>query len=673
MDVEVETSGSAVPNDPLPRYVYKPLQSDLNIRLIHLKPATDPEAEIVLYLSEHHITRAPRYEALSYTWGDASDVRDITIITPITTSGSLPGSDSQDHDAKQVAELEVSSQKNLSPTTLSVTYNCYSALRRLRNSTTPRRIWIDAICINQDDVQERNSQISLMYLIYQLCIRLVMDVGDASPTSNAAIDFIVQYHQHRDAGELDEDGVYDIATGLHIRDIICEFYARPWFSRVWVLQEVFLGAGKFRWESTRLPALLNCGGRSVQWSNFKPLHINVDSSPAGETENWHIGLPSITLLPLVLRIVPFGSEDDKPSPRHDERFRFLGNGNGEDTLNLLCLARSNEATDPRDKVFALLSLRVRLSAHPMMEADYGKPVTEVYINAAVWLLREGGLHFLSCCGTMQENDHGRPEGLPSWVPDWNERYSKQWMIGGSNIYTPLRAGGDPSKGNSRWLTLPTTVATTILDADIHGSGRAQLKVRGVSVDKIEFVSGQINIRDAADNECKHFVEMCRLYREGLNRGFEDAAEGHIRPTGAACLPMPQPWKPKTGERRLHPPNWAAYEYGLPLKNPDTLTDNELCDYISFFTANRQLAMTNRGYFGVVPRKSSVGDNICCFLSAGVPFVMREGDNGTYTLIGESYIYGLMEGEAFGDADKANGMTETQDTVPIDPLQDFLIS
>ena len=299
MDLEVETSGSAVPNDPLPRYVYKPLQSDLNIRLIHLKPATDPEAEIVLYLSEHHITRAPRYEALSYTWGDASDVRDITIITPITTSGSLPGSDSQDHDAKQVAELEVSSQQNLPPTTLSVTYSCYSALRRLRNSTTPRRIWIDAICINQDDVQERNSQISLMYLIYHLCIRLVIDVGDASPTSNAAIDFIVQYHQHRDAGELDEDGVYDIATGLHIRDIICEFYARPWFSRVWVLQEVFLGAGKFRWESARLPALLNCGGRSVQWSNFKPLHINVDSSPAGETENWHIGLPSITLLPLV--------------------------------------------------------------------------------------------------------------------------------------------------------------------------------------------------------------------------------------------------------------------------------------------------------------------------------------------------------------------------------------
>lgn len=65
--------------------------------------------------------------------------------------------------------------------------------------------------------------------------------------------------------------------------------------------------------------------------------------------------------------------------------------------------------------------------------------------------------------------------------------------------------------------------------------------------------------------------------------------------------------------------------------------------------------------------------MCCFLSTGVPFNLRDKNDGTYRLIGESHVYGLMKGEAFGGAGKANEMIRTQATMSIDPLRDFLIS
>ncbi|KAK3946527.1 heterokaryon incompatibility [Pseudoneurospora amorphoporcata] len=208
------------------------------------------------------------YEALSYTWGDPSNVRDITSFTPRMTPSPPRKSDSQGRGYKCPFE-GAGFQQEGSYTTLTVTYNCYSALRRLRNHISPRTVWIDAICINQDDIPERNSQVAMMSLIYHQSRRLVIDVGDASPTSDAAIDFIVQYDQHRETGERDEHGVYDMTTGLFIRDIICEFYARPWFSRIWVLQEAFLGVQEpWTRDSHGLPAWLNCGGRSVEWSKF---------------------------------------------------------------------------------------------------------------------------------------------------------------------------------------------------------------------------------------------------------------------------------------------------------------------------------------------------------------------------------------------------------------------
>jgi len=116
------------------------------------------------------IDNLPGYEALSCTWGTDPSDRVIHI-----TEGSL-----------------------------AVKPNLEAALRQLRQDPTSqtgpgfRRIWIDAICINQDDLDERSHQVMLMCQIYTFSSRLIVWLDVADEDNNIAIDFIATNHQKRE-------------------------------------------------------------------------------------------------------------------------------------------------------------------------------------------------------------------------------------------------------------------------------------------------------------------------------------------------------------------------------------------------------------------------------------------------------------------------------------------
>ncbi|KAK3335277.1 heterokaryon incompatibility protein-domain-containing protein [Cercophora scortea] len=592
---EFEATPSTVPSSPpdpqdtpaspptLAIFSYTLLKSHDSIRLLHLQPASEITAKISIRLSEHRLSDAEPYEALSYTWGALDDLQDITI-----------------------------SQAN-AQYTLPVTLNCHSALQRLRLPDRERVMWIDAISINQADTTERSAQVALMGRIYSLASGVIIDVGEVSATSEAAIDFIIHGQTS------DPDFLYASGFGLAIRNAVDAFYARPWFSRVWVLQEVFMAQR----------AQLLCGTRVEDWALFRPFRIWVDSRPARETEHWHVALP--WQVPSVMSV----------SSRTGRHYR-----GGEDLLALLCQQRSCGASDPRDKVFALLSM-VEFDGGGLV-ADYVKTATRAYTETAAWLLDRVGLGFLPCAGAGAGSGHEAvPSDLPSWVPNWNHRHLEPWMIGLSDIYYPLDACGQATGPVYELLS--------------HGDGdSSMLKVRGLLADAIVMNSGTINIRNKDNSDLKAFVAECREYRRRLD----------------APVPLPKVryWWPKTNEVRLHPPDWASSEYGLPVKEPRRLSDNDLCDYVTFFTVGRQLVMTEKGYFGVAPTVAQQGDIVTCFLGAKVPYVLRKKESNSdsrpeFSLIGESYIYGLMEGEAFRGVDLSNIHSED----PPSPCQDFVIS
>ena len=99
---------------------------------------------------------APVYEALSYTWGDSKKERSISC-----GSGSI-----------------------------AITANLATALVHLRNTDKPRILWIDQICINQDDVHERNEQVALMHRIYSKAENVVIWLGEEGPDDRMAFGFV---------------------------------------------------------------------------------------------------------------------------------------------------------------------------------------------------------------------------------------------------------------------------------------------------------------------------------------------------------------------------------------------------------------------------------------------------------------------------------------------------
>lgn len=122
-------------------YHHQPLPSQRSIRLFTISASRDRKAAIIGSLSEVNLDSNPSFEALSYVWGSPDPAVAVTIVTQ--PAGSTK-----------------------TRSILQVTPNCLTALQSLRYRFRPRRLWIDAICIDQTSIAEKNQQVPLMAEIY---------------------------------------------------------------------------------------------------------------------------------------------------------------------------------------------------------------------------------------------------------------------------------------------------------------------------------------------------------------------------------------------------------------------------------------------------------------------------------------------------------------------------
>ena len=140
--------------------IYGPLRNGSDeIRLIMIEPSSSIFDEIHCSIEIVELSKAPKYYALSYTWGEANITEDI----------------------------------KLSDCSVRVTTNLAAALRRIRCWKEPTSFWIDAICINQNSVLEKNHQVPLMATIYSQAEKVVMWLGEEGDDSERAIDFIKRW------------------------------------------------------------------------------------------------------------------------------------------------------------------------------------------------------------------------------------------------------------------------------------------------------------------------------------------------------------------------------------------------------------------------------------------------------------------------------------------------
>ena len=137
-------------------YKYAALLPD-EIRIAELLPSPDSQSPICCLIRPVALTTAPPYSALSYTWGDTTKRKYITI---------------QSADAEGIPLRQIS-----------ITSNLDAALRRIRPATGYLTIWIDFLCIDQENLVERSQQAGIMRQIYQRATSVYVWLGEADESS----------------------------------------------------------------------------------------------------------------------------------------------------------------------------------------------------------------------------------------------------------------------------------------------------------------------------------------------------------------------------------------------------------------------------------------------------------------------------------------------------------
>lgn len=368
----------------VPRACYKrldPAQKELRVLRVEAEDVTYGPA---LRLSLHHERLETRsrlsYQALSYCWGSARDSEDITI---------------EQVDGRNISAV------------IQISKDLYTALYSLRLPSKPRFLWVDQVCINQADLGERASQVMLMDQIFASATEVIMWLGDADERTKSNMAIIRQIADRHDktggstsmcpqrdcsqgnrlrqCRELHDPGSAD---SIFIRPEHDTIFGRPWFARVWVIQEVWnMPAGISDLErASRVH--VQCGTETISWSAI------LQAQYCLRTNDHAIRHNSISKIWYKLFHVQRQQHlyHSLPAPRLD-------------ILTVLVSALDIQATDPRDKIFALLGFGQEtqdLQEVPMsIRPDYTKPISQVFSDfTRWWITHHRSLRILSTVQTQ---------------------------------------------------------------------------------------------------------------------------------------------------------------------------------------------------------------------------------------------------------------------------------
>ncbi|TVY64273.1 Heterokaryon incompatibility protein 6 OR allele [Lachnellula suecica] len=304
-------------------------------------------------VAPHSLNWNPPYEALSYSWGDLSDV----CAVPIDFNGF--------------------------PKYIST--NLEAALRVLRHQDKPRQLWIDALCINQNDDAEKSKQVAMMGAIFAQAQNVIIWLGPESADSNLAMSTISGLKSSSDFENVTEPAW----------DAIENLFSRPWFSRIWVLQE---------FKRAKNP-LFHCGQASFNFD--KSGELLAGFWDAEQTRPMHT-----RLLGELGKVVSMASTRvELPLDSSLDTQQAAAN-----LVRMLRIHGGCKATVPHDKIYGLQGLSDAFSfpgSNPPT-VSYDKNVLDVYTDWARYLiLSQSSLDLLYVSQRMLHDP-----SLPSWVPDW---------------------------------------------------------------------------------------------------------------------------------------------------------------------------------------------------------------------------------------------------------------
>jgi len=633
---------------------YKPL--DLGgkaIRVLKLFSSDDRNSEIRCQIEHVDLDTKPVYEALSYTWGDANDRREIQI------------------DGIQV----------------SVTANLETALHYLRQ--TPdikphRTLWDDAVCINQGDHAEKACQIRMMYEIYASAAAVIAWTGEASESDNVAEAF-------RAAIAL-KDAINLCWTRLNLRpssenmnmpsarallqvakfrpleynwDSLWRFLQRPYFTRVWVVQELY-AATEAEEERGNSGAHICCGVMVLRAKVLRTVAL------------WLTMITPNLVGPLSLLTVTdvggMAQFNRIANIVHSfDRYRQMDGTfvsgitmmvasiplvmEKNPQITTLSMASTFAATELRDKVYALLGLLG--DEYKDFPIDYRDDIETVYQTLTYTIIaHHNNLRVLN--GNRSQ---------PSW-----KRIQASWTMDPYQVSIGLPDGFPEEK---LYRTGGTEPIVTAWDKQAK-----TLTVRGLILTRLATVQGPFG------HGLRSVLPQVKTIFSKLRAdpvAFEKAWKTAVRVNGGlasdlfkvvdyfadeipGCITVASHlWRPITS------PVLEAFYTRLSggssdttIKADDGMIMEELAtmfeadtdvgkpkvrgflDRLAKSLADRCFCVAESGgYYILGPYGSQPGDVVAVFVGEKKPYVLRERGGGRFELVGDAFVSGIMAGELFG--------------------------
>ena len=665
-------------------YRYSSFTGEDCIRLLELQPGQhlDP---ITCQLQEVRLDDCTgRYAALSYVWGPPEGAMRIRV-----NDGSLV-----------------------------IRSNLHCALRNLRHADRPRTLWVDAVCINQSDISERNAQVPMMGEVYRNAACTICFLGPKRKTTRALYAMLEDLAQEARTLHAEGSIYHDMDTlPAFVRHVtinpvkselfhkyagdfsIMDMAACEWWHRAWTVQEILLS-----------PNVLFMNGRyTVKWDT---VCLAVDHGI-----NLQIWLPISFGFIMDLSIVPYLSMRALMNRRsHSFSAPTVppSGSSARDLLHFLTHCRHRRSADPRDKVYAVLGLLRDAHSNAMasgtsegldVKLDYNHPVVYVYRKTAQTLISK--LDSLEILGTVPKSTR---RALPSWVTDWS-------------ISLPI---GSPLTKDSLDRDRPTHASKhTNANAQFPDDGVTMI-LRGHELTSILELAGTLSGVDFEDDD-------------GDDVPVETGSHNHPEQAGDGQPNSSRHWKPKLLKmvgnvmkntfqqgRVITGPStsmfgtlfaWDRFSATQPATNPSSSSSppsssdldsafwQTLCagtyknndvektralykswsdslqpvrefmekhasthdrlPEIAFakFLANswesysefwpyiacaqhRRLGRAANGWLCLLPEETQVGDCVVLVCGGRVPLVVRPDGDGYNMFVGEAYIHGIMDGEAF---------------------------
>jgi hypothetical protein len=629
---------------PRSDYTYSPLKGDeIRLLIIH---AGQPWEQLTCRLVTESLQSCQPYQALSYRWG--TDQANI-MITHISY--------------KAAPRSKPPSIRDIIYSKFYTTPNLFDALKQLRQVKENITLYVNAFCINHEDKKEKYAQTLRTQEIFHRASHVIVWLGKETATSKKAFEFIPQVLNLNLF-----DGLLKDNSKTNDWIALAELMRNPLFGRRWLIQE--LAVAKI--------AILHCGGESIGWSEFADAVVlfesNLQDIRRFFTSSWMAsGGPMDDIHALgASKLVTVVSNIIRKTPDGKTLNRL------ETLESLVSTLSVFEATDPLDTIIAVIGLAKDQAQLQQIQSRIDEnqgvlEVLEVYTAFVEYCVNSGSIDIICrhWAPEMREPTYlERLMGvgptkidLPSWIP----------RVSGSAFGAPVdnlkgRVNGDSFVGmpnhriyNAAFGFPLTVVSFDKCQADAPASnsanGHAQnghpqfdgiMRVQGYVLDII----AELGARAAQGLIIRESLEMggwtldSQTVPERLWRTLV-ADRGHNN----ACAPS---WFQRACLQCLEQSDQNGDFNTTALLNQPHCPDTSAA-----FLRRVQSVIWNRKFllskaevnggrlFGLAPADAKVGDLICILFGCSVPVILREHltEDHYFEVIGESFIYGMMEGEA----------------------------